>query len=79
MQDLFCFHLKAFAWECFISLNAANSMNIKEKTVGRSSCHLFLFFYFFSAELIMNFLMLEHFFIKLPDLKAGNLLTGNVK
>lgn len=48
MQDPLCFHLKAFACECFIICEPSNNMNIKEKAVGRSSCHLFLFFLFFS-------------------------------
>lgn len=75
MQDLLCFHLKAFAGECFIICELCNSMNIKEKAVGRSFCHLFLFFYFFPSELIVHFHMLKHFLVRFPYVKAGILLT----
>lgn len=73
MQDLPFFHLKAFAGECFIICEPSNSMNIKEKAVGRSSCHLFL--YFFCGELVVHFHMLKHFLVRFPYVKAGVLLT----
>lgn len=72
---MLCFHLKAFACEVFIIPESSNSMNIKERTVGRFSSHLFYLFIFPPGEPVMHFHMLEHFLVRFPHVRRGGLLT----
>lgn len=69
------FPLKSFCWWVFHHLWTQQQHEYQEKAVGRSSCHLFLFFYFFRGELVVHFHVLKYFLVRFPYVKAGILLT----